>query len=73
MKPADNGLDKNHKSPQDMNRLIRLKEVLQLVPVSSSTWWLWVAQGKAPTPVRFGARCTCWKYSDVISFVNKEA
>lgn len=56
----------------DPNRLIRLKEVLQLVPVAPSTWWAWVATSKAPAPVRLGNRCTCWRYSDVIALASKE-
>jgi predicted DNA-binding transcriptional regulator AlpA len=54
----------------DPNRLIRLREVLQLVPVAASTWWLWVKEGKAPQPVRLGERCTCWRYSDVIALAE---
>ena len=55
---------------QDPNRLIRLKEVLWLVPVGASTWWLWVSQGKAPQPIHLGERCTCWRYSDVIALAK---
>lgn len=54
----------------DPNRLIRLKEVLKIVPVAASTWWSWVACSKAPAPVRLGTRCTCWRYSDVIALSN---
>ena len=31
--------------------LLRLPAVLQLIPVSKSTWWAWVASAKAPAPV----------------------
>lgn len=51
------------------NRLMRLVEVLKLVPVGKSTWWAWVANGTAPKPVKLG-RCTFWRYSDVISFIE---
>lgn len=54
----------------DPNRLIRLREVLQIVPVSPSTWWSWVAASRAPAPVRLGKRCTCWRYSDVIALAT---
>lgn len=56
----------------DPNRLIRLKEVLRLVPVAPSTWWHWVRSGKAPAPVRLGTRCTCWRYADVAALAQGE-
>lgn len=52
------------------NRLLRLWEVLQLVPVKKSTWWLWCKQGKAPAPVHLGTRVTAWRYADVIAFIQ---
>jgi predicted DNA-binding transcriptional regulator AlpA len=53
----------------DSNRLIRLPEVLTIIPVKKSTWWLWCKQGRAPAPVRLG-RCTFWRYGEVISLIE---
>lgn len=44
---------------------IRLPEVLNLIPIGRSTWWLWVATGKAPKGVKLGAKTTAWKLSDI--------
>lgn len=44
---------------------IRLPEILNLLPIGRSTWWLWVATGKAPKGVKLGARTTAWKLSDI--------
>jgi len=38
----------------DPNRLIRLKQVLQIVPVSPSCWWNWVKEKRAPVRYRHG-------------------
>jgi hypothetical protein len=27
--------------------LVRLKQILQAIPVTASTWWYWVRQGRA--------------------------
>jgi predicted DNA-binding transcriptional regulator AlpA len=54
------------------HRLIRLPEVLQLVPIAKSTWWLWVSQEKAPAPIKLGPRVTCWRLSAVLEFIGKE-
>ena len=58
--------------PLTENRLIRLPEVLEILPIARSTWWGWVASGKAPAPVRLGNRCTCWRYSEVIALAELE-
>jgi prophage regulatory protein len=75
MKPAKQQLNNPNDYPSppqlDPNRLIRLKEVLRLVPVSASTWWNWVATSRAPAPIRLGNRCTCWRYADVISLADR--
>jgi len=51
-------------------QLLRIRQVLEIVPVSKSTWWKWTSTGKAPAPIRLG-RCTCWRYADVIAFVQE--
>jgi len=53
------------------DRLLRLKQVLEIVPVSKSTWWSWVANGKAVQPIRLN-RCTCWRYSEIMDFIAKK-
>jgi len=47
------------------DKLIRLKDVLKLIPVSKSAWWLGVKKGRYPKPVKLGPRTTCWRLSDV--------
>lgn len=54
----------NELKSEKQDRLVRLKEVLGLIPVSKSTFWNWVASGRAPAPIRLG-RCTCWRLSDI--------
>lgn len=56
--------------PPDPNRLIRLSEILQILPIKKSTWWLWVKQSKAPAPIHLG-RCTAWKYADVVKMATE--
>ena len=46
--------------------LIRLKEVLQYVPIARSTFLEGVSSGRYPAPVRhLGPRITAWKLSDI--------
>lgn len=53
------------------DRLIRLKEVLELVPVCKSTWWAGVKTGRYPAPVHhLGPRITAWSMSSIMQLVN---
>lgn len=44
-----------------------------LMPVSASTLWQWVRDGKFPKPVKLGARVTAWKVEDVRAYLEKVA
>lgn len=50
--------------------LLRLPQVLSLVPVSKSTWWAGVRDGRFPKPVKLSERVTCWRASDVLAFIE---
>lgn len=54
---------------QTGERLLRLPEVLTMIPVSRSLWWSGVRTGRFPEPVRLG-RCTCWRYSDILALIE---
>ena len=49
----------------DPSRLIKLTDVLAIIPVSKSTWWLGVKAGRYPMPVKIRTRTNCWRLSDV--------
>lgn len=56
---------------------VRLRQIIgdsvrgvpAVVPVAKSTWWAWVASGKAPQPIRLGERTTVWKVEDIRAFL----
>jgi len=52
------------------DRLIRLWEVLKMIPVSRSTWWEGVRTGRYPEPVKLGSRLTCWRLADILQLVE---
>ena len=47
----------------------RFKQFQTFLPISRETWRKLVSEGKAPTPVRMGSRCTMWKNSDLHAFL----
>ncbi len=51
-------------------RLLRLPQVLELIPVGKSTWWAGVKTGRFPKPLRLGDRCTAWRATDIAALVR---
>lgn len=50
---------------------LRLREILQVIPVSKSTWWAGVKSGRYPQPVRsLGKRITAWRVEEIQSLIN---
>lgn len=44
---------------------VRLPEVLKVFPVSKSTWWQGVKDGRFPKPVKLGPKITAWRVDDI--------
>ena len=47
------------------NRLLREREVCEMVAVSRSTLWRWVNTGSFPAPIRIGTSAVRWQLSVV--------
>ena len=41
------------------------KGIAPLFPVSRSTWWNGVKDGKFPQPVKLSRRCVAWRVEDI--------
>lgn len=53
---------------------VRLSTLLQVIPVSKSTWWAGVKSGRYPQPVRtLGARITAWRVEDIRALIEQSA
>lgn len=53
-----------------VDRLLRLRGVLELLPISRSKFLEGVRGGIFPAPVRLGPACTCWRLSDIMKVVE---
>jgi prophage regulatory protein len=51
-------------------RLLRLSQVLELIPVSPATWWRGVKSGRYPKPIKLGPMITAWREQDVRALVE---
>ena len=55
---------------------VRLKQILAPIgpiPVSKSTWWAGIKDGRFPTPVKLGSRITVWHAEDIHALIEKGA
>lgn len=53
---------------------VRLSQIIPLViPVSKSTWWLGVKDGRYPQPIKLSPRCTAWNVRDIRELIERLA
>jgi len=52
------------------SQLLRLKQVLALVPVSRSTWLSGVKTGRFPAPIK-NNRCVFWSAASILELLEK--
>ena len=53
--------------------LLRLPQVLGIIPVSKSTWWKGCKEGRYPQPVHPSPRTTAWRKCDIDALVAQFA
>ena len=41
------------------------------IPVSRSTWWAGVKDGRYPKPVKLGPRITAWRVEDIRTLIER--
>jgi predicted DNA-binding transcriptional regulator AlpA len=41
------------------------------IPVSKSTWWAGIKEGRYPKPVKLGPRITAWRAEDIQALIEK--
>ncbi|MBX9346033.1 AlpA family phage regulatory protein [Chromobacterium vaccinii] len=56
-----------------LDSLLRLPEVLALIPVSRATWYAGIKNGRYPRPISLGPRCVAWKASEIQQIINHGA
>ena len=68
---------------QNTTRYLRLKQIIgsrnsspplePILPISASTWWAGVAEGRFPRPVKLGPNTTAWRFEDIQGLLNRLA
>ena len=58
-------------APDTPDRLLDLRQVLELVPASRESLMRWVKLGRFPEPVRLaGQRRVTWRQSDIAAWIR---
>ena len=55
---------------------LRLKSIIAPygpIPVSKSTWWAGVKDGRFPKPKKLGSRVTVWRVEDIRELIENGA
>lgn len=48
---------------------LRLPEILKVYPVSKSTWWAGVKDGRFPKSVKLSENITAWRVEDIRTLI----
>ncbi len=49
---------------------LRIKQILELIPVSKATWWRGVKEGRFPKAIKMGS-CTFWATEDIKNLIEQ--
>ncbi|MCP3055854.1 helix-turn-helix transcriptional regulator [Aurantimonas marianensis] len=65
-------------NPDELPRtgFLRLRSILAPagpIPVSKSTWWAGVRDGRFPKPTKLGSRITVWRVEDIRALIDNGA
>ena len=64
------------KSTNDQRKLpeigfVRLAQILSVIPIGKSTWWLGVRTGRFPAPIKLGPKTTVWRVEDIRRLIEE--
>lgn len=48
---------------------LRLNQVLEVIPISKSSWWQGVKSGRFPKGVKLGPRTTAWPVESIRALI----
>jgi predicted DNA-binding transcriptional regulator AlpA len=57
--------------PARPDRFLRINQVLEIFPVSRTTWWDGVAQGRYPQGIKLSPRTTAWRESEIDALIAR--
>ena len=67
------GLNESVGQPTDLDRLLRLEDVVKAISLSRSSIYELMRDGRFPRPVRIGRRngAVAWRHSDISKYLSE--
>lgn len=50
---------------------LRLKQVLEVLPIGRSTWYAGIQSGRFPKPIKIGERMSVWRAEDIYQLIEQ--
>ena len=50
---------------------VRLSQILEIFPISKSSWWEGCRNGVFPKPVKLGPRTSAWRVEDIRALMER--
>jgi predicted DNA-binding transcriptional regulator AlpA len=50
---------------------VRLRQILEVIPVGKTCWWAGVKSGRYPKSVKLSERCTAWRAEDIRNLIKQ--
>jgi len=60
-----------NENPLTPGRLLRIWDVLKIIPISKSSFYAGIKSGKYPAPVKLGKRTSAWRSDSLILIVEQ--
>lgn len=60
-----------HSSELPKEGFVRLPQILAVIPISKSQFWLGVKNGRFPRPIKLGAKTTVWRVQDIRELIAR--
>ena len=67
-------LNRHHRAPGepvDPDSLLRVDDVLRLIPISRSSWFDGVKAGRYPQRIKLGPHTSCWRARDILALSER--
>jgi prophage regulatory protein len=61
-----------HKEALNMDKLLKLQDVIEMTSFSKSEIYRRLAKGTFPKPCKLGERCARWKQSDIQQWIGQQ-